>query len=129
MALIYNYYESGIPIEPEGNKKYKCKVCVLINEKGTDGECFYAHAKGSTTSNLINHLKKASHSIQHEEYCRLMKEQDLQKLCSPANKKRKLDPNVIGSPATPKNHSMFNHVSCTAKYTFISILQKTRYKF
>lgn len=126
MALIYNYYETGIPIEPTGNKKYKCKVCVLINEKGGDGECFYAHAKGSTTSKLINHLKKASHSIQYEEYCRLMKEQELQKLSSPAQKKRKLDTIVNSTPTTPQNHSMFNHVSRSAKYTVISILQKAR---
>ena len=40
MALIYNYYEAGIPTS-DGNKKYKCLVCVSLKEKAKDGSDFY----------------------------------------------------------------------------------------
>ena len=66
MALIYNYYEAGIPTS-DGNKKYKCLVCVSLKEKAKDGSDFYCSTE-TTTSNLINHMKKQSHSPQYEEY-------------------------------------------------------------
>ena len=124
-ALIYTYYEVGIPIDEAGNKKYKCKVCELIGEKTKKGDEFYCNAMGTTTSNLINHLKKQSHSSQHAEYVRKVQELENLKTNSPANKKRKI--NETTAQPTPKSPSMFGSVSSAVKYTMNSIIQKFRY--
>ena len=48
MALIYNNYEAGIRTS-DGNKNYKCLVCVSLKEKSKDGSDFYSIATGTTT--------------------------------------------------------------------------------
>jgi hypothetical protein len=127
-ALIYNYYEAGIAIpEEKGKIKYKCKVCVILNEKTKDNEPVYAKTIGCTTSNLIKHLSKESHSLQYQEYLDESKKAENLKLNSPLHltKKRKLDFSP-SSPTTPRTHALFNNVAVAPKYTFKSILQKAR---
>ena len=34
IAVIYKYFETGIPCEPNGYHKFKCKVCLLIGACG-----------------------------------------------------------------------------------------------
>ena len=120
MSSIYNYYESAIHVEKD-IYKYKCKVCLLINEKAKDGKDYYAKTHGNTASNLISHMQKATHATQYEEY--LLKDKAA-KLNSPANKKRKLEFSPATTPS--KMHNLFNNVSTTPKYTSNSLLQKTR---
>ena len=127
-ALIFNYFESRIPIPGEEKiYKYKCKVCMLLNETDKNGEPHYVRTHGETTSNLITHMEKASHSIQFDQYIEKMKNSKFD-INSPANKKRKLD-YTQGSPKTPSaasQNSFFNKISSTPKYSLQSILQKTR---
>ena len=123
-ALIYSYFETGIPIDEVGNKKYKCKVCLLIGEKTKNGEDYYSHAFGTTTSNLIGHLKKQSHSTQHAEYTRKLQELDSSKTNSPADKKRKLSETT--SQPSVKSPSLFGSVSSAVKYGINNIIQKFR---
>ena len=122
MALIYNYYEAGIPTS-DGNKKYKCLVCVSLKEKAKDGSDFYSLATGTTTSNLINHMKKQSHSLQYEEYLLKIKANE-NKTRSPVFKKQKL--NDATAQDTPKSPSMFGHISNAVKYAMNSLQQKLR---
>jgi hypothetical protein len=125
-AVIYNYFESSLPVPGEINKfKYKCKVCIALKETTKDGEPIFVKVHGDTTSNLIKHLTKASHSIQNDEYLEKMKSAR-ENILQP-NKKRRLD----YSPATPKtpinNQSpFFNKISFAPKYSIKSVIQKTR---
>lgn len=125
-AVIYNYFESGKTIPDEINKfKYKCKVCLALKETTKEGEPIFVKVHGDTTSNLIKHLTKASHSNQNDEY--------LEKIISARennahpNKKRKLD-FTPSTPKTPVNTQspFFNKISFAPKYSLKSVLQKTR---
>ena len=105
-AVIYNYFESGLSVTDEINKfKYKCNVCIALKETTKEGEPVFVKVHVDTTSNLIKHLQKASHSIQNDEYLEKLKaskENNTQ-----PNKKRKLD-FTPSMPTTPKmNQSPF----------------------
>ena len=125
-ALIYNYFESGLAIPEEKNKfKYKCKVCIALKETTREGEPVFVKVHGDTTSNLIKHLQKASHSIQHDEYIEKMN--SAKENNSNPNKKRKLD-FTPSTPTTPLNNQspFFNKISFAPKYSLKSVIQKTR---
>ena len=78
-ALIYSYYETGIPIENEYKTKFKCLTCMTIGEKtkpdpkgNNGGQDVYVTITGTTSSNLITHLEKDSHNKQYKEYMLFM---------------------------------------------------------
>ena len=144
-ALIYSYYETGIPIENENKTKFKCLTCMTIGEKtkpdpkgNNGGQDVYVTITGTTSSNLITHLEKDSHNKQYKEYLDKKKKESSD---SPyqANKKRRLNffnlnPATPTSPTTDstslmsskESSPMFNTVSRTKKYLPNSGLQISR---
>ena len=117
-SAVYQFFEFvGFEFDDKSKTKTKIYKCLICGEE----------KRGQTTSNLITHMEKASHSIQFDEYIEKMKNSKID-INSPANKKRKLD-YTQGSPKTPSaasKNSFFNKISSTPKYSLQSILQKTR---
>lgn len=131
-ALIHKYFEIAIPVDKDNNK-YKCKVCALLNERNKDDSVIFIKTHGNTTSNLIKHLTKASHSVQYEEYQRLVGDGTPQQQAAKRKRldfeKKTADPSSPQTPVSDKSKLgiFFNNVSITRKYDSKSILQKARY--
>ena len=155
-ANIYKFFGPAVFVPPEEaliNKnlnfdecetkkkyKYKCLYCDEHGIKDRFGQTVYISSFGTTTSNLIHHLKKENHSQVFKEY----EEINTTKLDSlHFNKKAKLNNNTtIGTacniklnlsstpttPSTPKQHSLnsIGFVAASPRYKINTILHKSR---
>jgi hypothetical protein len=136
-AAIYKFYGPAVFVpldlddkDEKGKQKvklkYKCLFCEQSKLTNKDGTVVYVAAYRSTTSNLIAHLEKESHSSVLEEYTNAKTIQNDSPLC----KKRKLFAEATSTPSSPsRNLQSMGFAAVTLKYGPTSVQQMNRYFF